>query len=336
MRRPIDLNEDEFFKEGQTETSPIRINARYGTGKMLNVLSLREGLAIEIQHFELISDVRISHSLESPEHLLFCTCLTGDLKVHSAKWAKHIWSGFSGVEFLGHDPILSTEIQSRVPLQILSVYADPSFFTQVSETKKAELLQNLDELQHRTLGKSAIVRRSKALDSAMRSCAYQALQAAMNPLENGLFLQAKALELISFQLRQIDVMLGRRPALAPIRTSEIERIVWASDILQKEMSEPPDGVMLASRVGLSYGRLLRGFKEFFNMTPIEYLRAVRLQRAYDLVISRKQNVSEAAFSVGYSSLSHFTKAFRSEFGMNPRDCAKLGQRSKSVVSSKIT
>jgi AraC-like DNA-binding protein len=50
---------------------------------------------------------------------------------------------------------------------------------------------------------------------------------------------------------------------------------------------------------------------------LRYLRNLRLERAAELLRSGRSNVTEAALAVGYSSLSHFSKAFAEMSGVCP-------------------
>ena len=63
-------------------------------------------------------------------------------------------------------------------------------------------------------------------------------------------------------------------------------------------------------------RLRQTFQET-GTTLTQYLRKIRLGRAAELLRSGKYNVTEAAMSVGYNSLSHFSKAFSEMFGCCP-------------------
>ena len=49
----------------------------------------------------------------------------------------------------------------------------------------------------------------------------------------------------------------------------------------------------------------------------QWLRRARLEKAAELLASAKCNVTEAAFEVGYSSLSHFSQAFHEMYGCCP-------------------
>ncbi len=53
------------------------------------------------------------------------------------------------------------------------------------------------------------------------------------------------------------------------------------------------------------------------MTIPQYVRQLRMERAADLLLSGRHNVTEAAMEVGYSSLSHFSKAFCTTIGCCP-------------------
>ena len=67
------------------------------------------------------------------------------------------------------------------------------------------------------------------------------------------------------------------------------------------------------------------------MTISRYLRNLRLERAAELLRSGRSNVTEAAMAVGYSSLSHFSKAFAEMFGVCP--CVfPLSRRTDSLPS----
>ncbi|WP_320040024.1 AraC family transcriptional regulator [uncultured Desulfobacter sp.] len=149
-----------------------------------------------------------------------------------------------------------------------------------------------------------------------------------------LFMEAKALELVARQLRRLERMAGIYPRQSPLSISDMDQIMLAAEILKKEMDNPPGGVDLARRVGLNYNKLLHGFKKILLLTPAGYLRVVRLQKAYDLIAGRDLNVTQAASTVGYASLSHFTKSFRKAFGITPKACATAGKLKRSPDKKK--
>ena len=80
---------------------------------------------------------------------------------------------------------------------------------------------------------------------------------------------------------------------------------------------PPNLEELGRRVACSHFYLSRTFTRETGLTLSQWLRRARLERAAELLRTRKCNVTEAALEVGYSSLSHFSQAFREMFGCCP-------------------
>jgi AraC-like DNA-binding protein len=52
-----------------------------------------------------------------------------------------------------------------------------------------------------------------------------------------------------------------------------------------------------------------------------YLTNQRMEKAKKLLCSGQFLITEVAMMVGYSSSSHFTAAFKRQFGITPRECA---------------
>ena len=75
--------------------------------------------------------------------------------------------------------------------------------------------------------------------------------------------------------------------------------------------------MLAAEAGCGAFHLSRTFSQHTGRTVPQYLRQLRLERAAQLLREGRCNVTEAAMEVGYSSLSHFSKAFWEAYGCCP-------------------
>jgi len=88
--------------------------------------------------------------------------------------------------------------------------------------------------------------------------------------------------------------------------------------LQEHFDEPTDVDSLARMAGMSPSTLHRSFKEVTALTPIQYLKSLRLHRARVLMLSDGLNAGEAAYRVGYQSQSQFSREFKRLFGATPR------------------
>ena len=96
-----------------------------------------------------------------------------------------------------------------------------------------------------------------------------------------------------------------------------ERIEQVCSILARDLENPPTLEMLAAEVGCGAFHLSRTFSQHVGQTVPQYLRQLRLERAAQLLKEGRCNVTEAAMAVGYSSLSHFSKAFWEAYGCCP-------------------
>jgi AraC-like DNA-binding protein len=69
------------------------------------------------------------------------------------------------------------------------------------------------------------------------------------------------------------------------------------------------------------------FKTVLGQTPLEYLTQWRMHRASAMIRSNNSSFSEAASAVGYGSESSFSRVFKREMGVAPREyrrkCALL-------------
>jgi AraC-like DNA-binding protein len=145
---------------------------------------------------------------------------------------------------------------------------------------------------------------------------FQALRQPPVPVAaHKLWYQAKTMELLSQVLFQAappeEFFCQRQKRVARAR---VER---TTAILRTHLAEPPDIEALGAQVGCSSFYLSRLFSKEMGMTIPQYLREVRIERAAELLLEGRHNVTEAAMEVGYSSLSHFSKAFCTTIGCCP-------------------
>lgn len=75
---------------------------------------------------------------------------------------------------------------------------------------------------------------------------------------------------------------------------------------------------LASKLCVSSSGLYRKIKEQTGMSPNEYVRSVRLNRAAKLLESQKYKVYEICYMVGFTDQRYFATCFRHQFGLTPK------------------
>ena len=74
---------------------------------------------------------------------------------------------------------------------------------------------------------------------------------------------------------------------------------------------------LARAAGMSRSTFAKNFADMLGTTPMEFVSRTRLARGRDLILSTAMPVAEIATSVGFASRSHFSRAFRAAFGVDP-------------------
>lgn len=76
---------------------------------------------------------------------------------------------------------------------------------------------------------------------------------------------------------------------------------------------------LSEQLGLSRVHLYRKMKALFGVSPTDYLRNYRLNKAMLLLKSHQHNISEVAYMTGFTSPAYFTKCFRTLYGITPSE-----------------
>lgn len=100
----------------------------------------------------------------------------------------------------------------------------------------------------------------------------------------------------------------------------MERIMKA---INKNLSDSDFNVdMLTQEVGISRAQLHRKMKEMTGISTSEFLRNIRLEQAARLLREQKINVTQVAYTVGFSNLAHFSTIFRKHFGVAPSEYAE--------------
>ena len=140
------------------------------------------------------------------------------------------------------------------------------------------------------------------------------LQPPVPRAAQSLWYQSKALELMAHFL-----FAPKDPEFFCMRQKRVarDRVERTKEILARDVANPPALETLGQEVGCSPFYLSRIFSREVGLTIPQFLRNLRMERAAELLGSGRYNVTEAATEVGYSSLSHFSKAFCETIGCCP-------------------
>ncbi|MGH2552377.1 MAG: helix-turn-helix domain-containing protein [Chitinophagaceae bacterium] len=137
-------------------------------------------------------------------------------------------------------------------------------------------------------------------------------------LEN-IFVNAQTHMLLLYSL---DCMLGEKEIdvvnckfLA--NEQDREKILKAREVLIEHIGEPITIKELSRKVAINECYLKKGFKEIFGTTIFDYYQSQRMEHGKYLLYEKGLSVTEVSMLLGYSSISHFSTAFKKHTGIKP-------------------
>ena len=97
----------------------------------------------------------------------------------------------------------------------------------------------------------------------------------------------------------------------------MERIM---KVINENLSNPQLNIeTLAQEIGISRTQLYRSMKEITGLNPSDFVRTIRLRQAAELLKDKNLNITQVAYSVGFSSQTHFSSAFKKQYGISPTE-----------------
>jgi len=150
------------------------------------------------------------------------------------------------------------------------------------------------------------------VDDPTGDCFVRLLRAVDDPLEREVV--APLVE------RELVFRLLRTPHAGPLRRAartDDTRILEAMRYVRARHRERMTVDTLARRAAMSPSHFAHRFREVARMTPISFVKKVRLGEARLRMLRDGLSASEAADQVGYASPSHFSRDFKSRYGSPP-------------------
>jgi YesN/AraC family two-component response regulator len=142
---------------------------------------------------------------------------------------------------------------------------------------------------------------------------------------NNKLLKAKVKSIIQNRLliqqklkKQIDMDM---PEMATsLSATDLKFLQKAKDVVEKNLENTeflsPD---FAIQMGIGRTKLYNKIKGITGMTLNDFILSVRLGKAQEMLLdaNNEKNISEIAYSAGFSTAGYFTKCFRKQFGVAP-------------------
>jgi signal transduction histidine kinase/ligand-binding sensor domain-containing protein/DNA-binding response OmpR family regulator len=90
---------------------------------------------------------------------------------------------------------------------------------------------------------------------------------------------------------------------------------------------------LSKHIGMSRGSLYHKLLELTGLTPIEYIRSVKLDRAAALLEKSDYNVAQIAYMTGFGTPSYFSRLFKARYKVLPTEYISLKRPNKSRLEN---
>lgn len=209
-----------------------------------------------------------------------------------------------------------TCIEKIESVDVLNFTFSPSYLQQFAKAQK-----NAQTLTDKVVSFTHTASFSKLLPLCGKT--RMAIEALLNhkysdSLEN-IFINAQTQILF---LYSTDCMLGDKEETSftckfLANEADREKIIKAREILLDHIGEPITIKALSRKVAINECYLKKGFKEIFGTTIFDFYQSQRMEHAKYLLYDKGLSVTEVSLLLGYSSISHFSTAFKKHTGLKP-------------------
>ncbi|MEZ4710254.1 MAG: AraC family transcriptional regulator [Caldilineaceae bacterium] len=158
---------------------------------------------------------------------------------------------------------------------------------------------------------SAII--AEPLTEQLLDAIIRLLRTLDNPVESAVLSDA-ILDEIYFRLLAHDRTGSLRRLLA--HRGQVQQISKAVEHIHQNLHEVVSVDELADIASMSASGFRKMFKEVMHLPPLQYAKALKLDRARTLLKEGK-NASEAGYLVGYNSPAQFSREYKRQFGVSP-------------------
>lgn len=124
-------------------------------------------------------------------------------------------------------------------------------------------------------------------------------------------------QLLAWQVLDTVISISKPKPDMHQRLWVIDKLKPLLKYLQLHLSSPVTIGQMARLAHLSPSRFHTLFKQSMNMTPLEYVKKIRLNTAARMLLTLDMNVAEISRAVGFTNQFHMSREFSRSFGLSP-------------------
>jgi AraC-like DNA-binding protein len=273
----------------------------------------REGVSVEWHDFEVNKSFDWSQSFHD-DSLEICLNLAGDADISHQKARYSLQPHFVGV-YCQIENHLNAKRNPGVRHRFITIELSRDFLLSSFGGVEPEGLSPVAQSFLGGGGRNQPMAETRPMTVAQQTLSAMLNQPPVPKAGQAIWYRAKVLEVLS----QVLFVADDQEEMFCMRQKRVarERVDKVKGILARDLENPPTLEQLGREVGCSSFYLSRLFSQEAGMTVPQYLRKIRMEKAGELLLTGKFNVSEVAIEVGYNSLSHFSRAFCQTMGTCP-------------------
>lgn len=157
---------------------------------------------------------------------------------------------------------------------------------------------------------------SSPISDELWDAAVRLLQSMDNPTDRKILGSLHVREIL---YRVLGGSQGQFLRAVAIHNGRYHQIAEILNRIHARPEDPIDVPNMAAMAGMSESSFYRNFKAVASLSPLQYLKKIRLLKARSLMLYEGLNVGESAYRVGYNSASQFSREFRRLFGVPPTE-----------------
>lgn len=129
-------------------------------------------------------------------------------------------------------------------------------------------------------------------------------------------------------LQLVSELLNLKSKTSTSRPKHWETLSQAETAIHSSLDRNLNTGRLAARFRLSASHFRKVFRERFGKSPCRMHRELRIKKGCELLVYSDLNVSETAYSLGFSTVHSFSKAFRDITGISPSEYKQGSRRGR--------
>lgn len=113
-----------------------------------------------------------------------------------------------------------------------------------------------------------------------------------------------------------EALISDQDEIGPVKKQD-----WYNKVIERIREEYDTSLslkILSETANIHPNYLARKFKQINGLTIGEYIRKIRIEKGFILLISDQSNLTEIALQAGFYDQSHFIKNCHIAFGLSPR------------------